>query len=90
MSDVLIMAYPKVEYSTRKQSYKVATVFHGIPLICLMTVPQKYFEHTEFEIEEILEHETLHIILDKIAPSASWKFDKISPFTHSLVEVKNK
>jgi len=89
MSELLIMAYPKVEYGPRKQSFKIATVFRGFPPICLMTVPKKYFRHIEFEIEQILEHETLHIVLNRIEPKASKPLDNVLPWTHSLIEFAN-
>ena len=87
MSDLLIMAYPKVETSEDGKSYKIATVFQDIPLICLMTVPKEEFDFVEEEIETVLEHETLHLVLDVFEPKASCKLDGILPFTHSLTEV---
>ena len=90
MSDILIMSYPKVDYGAKKQSYKVATIFHGVDLICLMKIPKKYFSHIEFEIEDILEHEIPHLVLDNVEPKASGKLDNIIPHTHSLVEIKNR
>lgn len=87
MSEILIMAYPKVETSEDGDSYKMATVFQGIPLICFMTVPKEEFDFIEDEIEIVLEHETLHLILDIIEPEASRKLDSVLPFTHSLTEV---
>jgi len=89
MSEILIMAYPKVDYGPKKQTFKVATVFHGVSLICLLKTPKKYFSHLELEIEDILEHEVLHIVLDKVEADASKQLDNILPWTHSLVEVKN-
>jgi len=83
MSEILIMSYPKVEYGNGKKDFKVATVFHGIPLICFQKVPKCYRDHLENEIEDILEHETLHIVLDKVEPQASKMLDKILPWTHS-------
>lgn len=90
MIDILIMSYPKVDYGPKKQSYKAATIFHGVPLICLLKTPKKYFSHLEFEIEDILEHEILHLVLDDVEPEASNKLDNIIPYTHSLIELKNR
>ena len=90
MSELLIMAYPKVEYSEDGKSFKVATVFGDIPLICLMTVPKETFELIELEIEEILEHETIGIFLSKLDDTLHTKFDNLFPYTHSLYKELNE
>ena len=85
MSEVLIMAYPHVEWDDDGESFKVATVFGDIPLICLMTVPKEAFDYIEEQMEAILEHETLELILAKMGLVG--ELDNIFPYTHSLTEV---
>jgi len=84
--DILIMAYPKVEYSKDGKSFKVATVFGDIPLICLMTVPKEAFEFIEEEIEKVIEHEVVALLLPKGVSHS--QFDELFPYTHSLKSLR--
>ena len=88
MIDITIMSYPKVEYSSEREHIHLATTFGDVPLICLMKIPKYAFEVIEDDVEEILEHETLHIVLARINPSLSSKFDNIFPNIDSLEEVR--
>jgi len=87
MIDLLIMSYPHVEW--HDDEFAVATVFGDVPLICFNAVPIDAFEHIEKEIENIIEHETIGIILEKICKTYHEKYDSLFPYTHSLRDFKD-
>jgi hypothetical protein len=50
-------------------------------LIYLVPIPKKYYKSLEANIEEILEHETLHVVMYKLGMvKESESLDKICPF----------
>ena len=85
MIDLLIMKYPHVEWNDDEE-FQVACVFGDVPLICLMAIPLDAFEHIEEEIENIIEHETIGLILERINLTYHGKYDLLFPHTHSLQE----
>jgi hypothetical protein len=68
-----------------QHNFKIATVFGKMDLIVLWKTPKSYWNILEGEIEEILTHESLHIILSNfLGQEISDAFDKICPHTRSM------
>lgn len=69
----------------KKKEFKAACVFGSIRIICLLKAPLGESEKTEREIENILEHEVIHITISKIdGERASTMYDNIFPSTEDL------
>lgn len=57
-------------------------------LIYLVPIPKKYYNSLEANIEEILEHETLHVVMYKLGMvKESESLDKICPFLGDLEKI---
>ena len=88
MIELTIMGYPHIEWRNDDE-FVVATGFGDIPIICLMTIPKNAFEYIEEEIENIIEHETIGILINHINSAYHEKYDILFPHTHSLREFLN-
>jgi hypothetical protein len=89
MSELIISGYHGYERK-KGNSYAVATTFGGMDLIILNKIPPADRANIENHIEDILEHEQLHISLHKIDSQASVELDNILPFLHSMYVLKRK
>ena len=80
---IYIGSYNAIQGS--QQDFKIATVFGNMDLIVLWKTPRTYWNILEGEIEEILTHESLHIILSNLlSQEVSNAFDKLCPHTRSM------
>jgi len=88
---LLIFGYPHVEWNDKKKGdFKVATVFGDIPLICFHTIPSYAFSQIEHDIEFVLEHELLGLLLEEIESGLHHKFDALFPYIPDLKLLKAK
>lgn len=89
IENIGIGSYPKLQYSGKGKSRGVtlATTFGDAPIIVFWKIPPYLRKYVELHVLEILEHETLHIILHKIG-EAKKSLDSIFPDVESLTKWK--
>lgn len=64
---------------------KIAYTYEKSGTIYFRSVPKSFFDAVEKSIEEVLEHEELHLVLDKVVDSAaSEKLDNIFPHSRCI------
>lgn len=72
MIDLKVSGYRQLEMTSKKH-YSVAVTFDDADLIILNKIPKEDFRKIENNIETVIEHETLHIILFRFTHhSTSW------------------
>jgi methyl coenzyme M reductase subunit C-like uncharacterized protein (methanogenesis marker protein 7) len=69
--------------------YIAATTYGFYPIIILGTIPRSDYDKIEHYLEEILEHEVIHIIIAEIEGAvASSSLDKLFPLMGDLEAIK--
>ena len=88
MIDVLITNSDEINWIGKdKEGFQPAHTFGKAEIILLSKIPKGHEEQIEEKIENILEHEQIHIILAKcIGERESFLYDKIFPFDTDLRE----
>lgn len=89
MRDIIISNCKKV--SVGIHGTQVMCVFGLSPLIMILKIPHSLYDHVEEHLEEMFEHEDIHIILsDKVSEKASVEYDNIFPKDTDLKEFMNE
>ena len=79
-----------IDGTTGLGSYCIATTYGSIPFICLNTIPKSEYAKIERNVEEIIEHEVIHITISSIENNATSKaLDNLFPLIGDLERYKN-
>lgn len=86
MSEIMISAYPDLQGGkATSEDYSVASTFGDIDLVVFNKIPKRQYGMIESWIEEILEHEALHILMCQLGEQkASHGFDNFFPHLSAL------
>ena len=91
MSYIKISSYPHLQGGKEtSEDYSVATTFGDIDIVVFNKIPKRQYGLIESWMEEILEHETLHIALHRLGePEASHGLDAFFPHISALWQFHN-
>ena len=91
MSSLCISSYPKLQGGLETvEDYSVATTFEDIDIIVFNKVPKEQFSLIEEWIEEIIEHEQIHITLYTLGEKkGGHTLDFFFPHLSALWDFKN-
>ena len=86
MSCMIISSYPRLQGGKEApEDYSVATTFGDVDLIIINKVPAEQYKMIESWMQEIIEHETLHILLHRLGENnASHGLDAFFPYVSAL------
>jgi hypothetical protein len=71
-------------------SYNIATTYGSCPFIVLDTIPKSEYSKIERNMEEIIEHEVIHITISSIEDNATSKaLDNLFPLIGDLERYKD-
>ena len=89
LNDIIISTYRKIQcVDGEVGSVHLATCWDAYPFIVFNKIPKVLRQHVEEYIEEIIEHEELHLVMNKLMErGASSGFDKLFPKTRSFREL---
>ena len=90
MNDMCISGYPYLQGGNASpEDYSVATTFEAVELIVFNKVPRTQYSLIEEWMEEVIEHETLHIVLYKLGlRDAGHNLDHYFPDLSALWEFR--
>jgi len=89
MENISINTYPKVEQT--KRTVHIATSFDSVPIIVFGRIPRSLRGFVQYWAEEIITHETVHIVLHGIGEAkACHRLDRVFPYVTSIRNFLNK